>query len=149
MSFYRQWHLKQHLTQPTAVIYCHSVGAAKTPEAKNCFGKGLYGWCACFLPLGWLSTPVNSRKEFIGERWGPGRKLTISRWGFSFTLWHIDRKVTGNAVAAFLGAVHSLLPCLCFVIIFVFFDHVCSGRQWTFFNLLCLVALRYCFITVR
>lgn len=52
MSFYRQWHLKQHLTQPAAVIYCHSVGAAKTPEAKNCFGKGCMGGVLALCLLG-------------------------------------------------------------------------------------------------
>lgn len=31
--FHRQWHLEQSLTQPAAMMYCHSAAAAKTPEA--------------------------------------------------------------------------------------------------------------------
>lgn len=134
------------------MICCQSVRGAKAPEAKNCFGKGLCGWCACFLPLWLMSTRVNSRKGFTGRRWGPGLKNNHQWHEVSFTSLQMGRQIIGNAVAyqqcpASLQAVHSLSCPVC-QLIFVFLTTLHSGRGWTVFNLVCLVALRYCYLTV-
>lgn len=112
--------------------------SCQNTRSKELLWKRLYGWCACFLPLGWLSTPVNSRKEFIGEWWGPGRKWAMSEMGF-FIYMKVDKSLA-MLLLHYCGL--SSLFCPVCQLIFVRFDHVCSGRWWTFFNLVCLVALR-------
>lgn len=113
--------------------------SCQNTRSKELLWKRLYGWCACSLPLGRLSTPVNSRKEFIGERWDPGRKLSICQMGLFIYITLVDESL---AVLLLHYCGLSTLFCAVCQLIFVGFDHVCNGGQRTFFNMVCLVALR-------
>lgn len=100
------------------------------------------------LPLRLLSAPVNSRKEFTGDWWVPGRKTAISEMGFH--LHHCKRVGRSLAMLLLMSSVlHywrlSSLSCPVYQIVLVLPDLLCRGRGWTFFTLVCLVALTYVF----